>query len=157
MKTIQRRPILLLVPLFLLCVACNATKPEVDEVPRTLRGSWVLAELEGADVAAWKERGQKVPEILIGRDGEVSGFGGVNRFGATLDLDVLGVERFQLSTIASTMMAGEPDAMALEQTLLQALQDTRQYRLKENRLELQLEEEQGDEYVVVVLAVFLRR
>jgi len=134
--------------------ACNATDPAVDEVPRTLRGRWFLEALEGVDVAALRAVGTRLPEILIDNEGAVSGFGGVNRFGTSLDLDVLGLEGFVLSQITTTMMAGEPAAMDLESRFLQALQDARAYRLTGATLELQDEwskdeDERGE--VVLVL------
>ena len=135
--------------------ACNSVKPEVDEVPRTLRGRWFLVELEGVDLVALDEDGVRRPEILIDTEGAVSGFGGVNRFGSTLDLDVLGAELFSLSRITSTMMAGEPGAMDLESRFLQALQDTRSYTLsKDGRLELRDIPEDDDEpgELILVLA-----
>jgi heat shock protein HslJ len=116
--------------------ACNATKQSVDEVPRMLRGRWVLAELEGIDVKELEASGSRLPEILIDTEGQISGYGGVNRLGSTLDLDILGGGQFRLSPITTTMMAAEPDLMARELRFTQALQDARAYRLDGERLEL---------------------
>ena len=147
----------LLVALFL-APACNTTKAEVDEVPRDLRGRWFLAELEGVDLGALEAAGVRRPELLIDIEGAVSGFGGVNRFGSSLDLEVLGVQRFVLSRITSTMMAGEPEAMELESRFLQALQDARDYALEGERLELwDLPEEEDDDEQGVLLVALTRR
>ncbi len=134
--------------------SCNSTKQSVDEVPRLLRGRWVVAELEGLDLEALEKSGSKLPFILIDTEGQVSGYGGVNRIGSTLDLDVLGGGQFLLSPITTTMMAAEPDLMARELKFTQALQDARAFRFNGDRLELldkwaKDEDELGD--VVIVL------
>lgn len=116
--------------------SCNSTKQSVDEVPRLLRGRWVLAQLEGVDVKALEESGSRLPEILIDTEGQISGYGGVNRLGSTLDLDVLGGGQFRLSPITTTMMAAEPELMARELRFTQALQDARAFRLEGDRIEL---------------------
>jgi heat shock protein HslJ len=134
--------------------ACNSVKPEVDEVPRSLRGRWFLVELEDVDLADLDESGVRRPEILIDTEGAVSGFGGVNRLGATLDLDVLGAELFKLSRITTTMMAGEPEAMELESRFLQALQDTRSYTMSDDgRLELRDRPADDDEPGELILVM----
>jgi heat shock protein HslJ len=159
MHHLHARRALLTLPLLAalaLAPACNSVKPEVDEVPRDLRGRWFLVELEGVDLIDLDESGVRRPEILIDTEGAVSGFGGVNRFGASLDLDVLGVKRFSLSRITSTMMAGPPEAMEAESAFLQALQDTRTYTMadEDRRLELRDMPEDDDEpgELIVVLA-----
>jgi heat shock protein HslJ len=134
--------------------SCNSTKQSLDEVPRVLRGRWVVAELEGMDVEGLEKSGSKLPFILIDTEGQVSGYGGVNRLGSTLDLEVLGGGQFKLSPITTTMMAAEPDLMARELRFTQALQDARAYRLDGERLELldkwsEDEDELGD--IVIVL------
>jgi len=130
----------------LLPLACKTKEAALDEVPRQLRGRSVLVQLEDLEPADLVVGGARRPEILIDVEGAISGFGGVNRFGSSLDMDVIGVERFVLTPIASNMMAGEPAAMQLESRFLQALQDARRYRLEGDRLELSLEDE-----VLVVL------
>jgi len=134
--------------------SCNTAPKALDEVPRNLRGRWMLAELEGVDVQALEESGSRLPEILIDTEGQISGYGGVNRLGSTLDLDILGSGQFKLSPITTTMMAAEPDLMARELRFTQALQDTRAYRLDGERLELldkwsEDEDDQGE--VILVL------
>ena len=158
MHVLRTRRALLALPLLAavtLAASCNSTKPEVDEVPRGMRGRWFLVELEGVDLEESDEAGVRRPEILIDTEGAVSGFGGVNRFGATLDLDVLGAELFSLSRITTTMMAGESEAMELESRFLQALQDTRSYTMSaDGRLELRDRPEDDDEpgELILVLA-----
>jgi len=158
MHVLHARRALLALPLLAalaLAGSCNSTKPEVDEVPRTLRGRWFLVELDDVDLAQLDGDGVRRPELLIDTDGAVSGFGGVNRFGATLDLDVLGKKLFSLSRITSTMMAGEPEAMDLESSFLQALQDTRSYTMSaDGRLELRDRPGEDDEpgELILVLA-----
>jgi heat shock protein HslJ len=134
--------------------SCNSAKQSVDEVPRLLRGRWVVAELEGLDIEALEKSGSKLPFILIDTEGQVSGYGGVNRIGSTLDLDVLGGGQFRLTPITTTMMAAEPDLMARELKFTQALQDARAFRFNGDRLELldkwaKDEDELGD--IVIVL------
>jgi heat shock protein HslJ len=148
---------LLLLATLALVPACNAVDPVVDEVPRTLRGRWFLAELDELNFAAMDAAGIRRPEILIDTEGAVSGFGGVNRFGCSLDLDVLGVQHFSLSKIASTMKAGEPEAMELEQRFLQALQDSRVYHQEGERLELRDWPPEEDEDGPLILALTRRR
>ena len=131
-----------------LVAACNSQEPAVDFVPRELRGRWVLSELEGADLTDLDLNGVRRPEILIDAEGSLSGFGGVNRIGSSLDLDVLGLQTWVLSPVASTMMAGEPEAMKLESRFNQALQDARRYRL-DGKVLLILEDEAGERLMVL--------
>jgi heat shock protein HslJ len=161
MHVLPTRRALLALPLIatlVLGAACNSVKPEVDEVPRSLRGRWFLAELEDVDLVDLDESGVRRPEMLIDTEGAVSGFGGVNRFGATLDLDVLGAKLFSLSRITTTMMAGEPEAMELESRFLQALQDTRSYTMsRDGRLELRDRPEDDDEPGELILVMARER
>jgi len=156
-RTVLALIALLLLATLTLVPACNSVDPVVDEVPRTLRGRWFLAELDEVDVVALDAAGKRRPEILIDTEGAVSGFGGVNRFGCSLDLDVLGVQHFSLTKIVTTMKAGESEAMELEQRFLQALQDTRVYRLEGERLELRDWPPEEDEDGPLILALTRRR
>ena len=136
--------------------SCNSTKQSVDEVPRALRGRWMVAELEGMDVEALEQSGSSLPFILIDTEGQISGYGGVNRLGSTLDLEVLGGGQFKLTPITTTMMAAEPELMARELRFTQALQDARAYRLDGDRLEL-LDKWSKDEDELGEIVIVLRR
>lgn len=79
-----------------------------------LRGSWRIA---GVDVPA----GARMPTINLGADGSISGNAGVNRYRATVDAAQLASGRWQMTPISVTRMAGTAEAMALEQSFLEAL------------------------------------
>lgn len=93
---------------------------------------WKLVEVQGQPVAVTD--GAREPNIVLhGQDDRVAGSGGVNRLmgGYTLQGDSL-----TFSQMASTMMAGPPEAMAQEQAILAALQAVRAYRIAGDSLTL---------------------
>lgn len=86
---------------------------------------WKLIDVQGRPVTVTD--GAREPNIVLhGQDGRVAGSGGVNRLmgGYTVAGDSL-----TFSQIATTMMAGSPEAMGQEQAILAALQAVRGYRI----------------------------
>ena len=93
---------------------------------------WKLIEVDGQPVSV--SEGTREPNLVLqGQSGRFAGSGGVNRLmGAyTLDGDSLA-----FSNAASTMMAGPPEAMAQEQTILQALPRVRGFAIDGDQLAL---------------------
>jgi heat shock protein HslJ len=94
-------------------------------------------------VQSYRDADGSVKETLAGSqvyaffksDGNLEGSAGCNRYSATYQIDG---DKFQISPIASTMMAcpEPPGLMAQETAYLAALQGTAAYRLGENSLEL---------------------
>ncbi len=104
----------------LLAASCAAFMDAPVEDPLSeLVGTWSLAALGGEPV---NEAGDPDLQLTISPDGDVSGFSGVNRFTSRLDLDSLYAGRMEFAPIASTRMAGPPEAMELESRFLRALQ-----------------------------------
>ena len=66
-------------------------------------------------------------------DGTVSGCGGINRFGGRADIEG---DRIRVGPLASTRMAGAPEAMAAEDAFLRALDAARRWELVDGRLVL---------------------
>ena len=92
---------------------------------------WKLTDVEGQPVQVAEQ--MREPSIVLHTDGRFSGSGGVNRLmgGYTLDGASL-----TFGNAASTMMAGPPEAMAQEQTIIAALGRVRGFRLAGDRLTL---------------------
>lgn len=107
------------------------------EVPPTPDASltdtyWKLTEIDGRPVAVTE--GMREPNLVLqGQESRFAGSGGVNRLmgGYTLDGGAL-----SFSEAASTMMAGPPEAMAQEQTIIAALPRVRGYAIAGDRLTL---------------------
>lgn len=92
-------------------------------IQQNLLGEWTLDSLNAQPIAdrlnAEGMRG--APNMTIADTGQVSGFAGVNRYFSQLDLSKLARGDFSLGPAGSTMMAGSPDAMSLENDFLGAL------------------------------------
>ncbi len=93
---------------------------------------WKLTEVNGQPIVVTD--GTREPNLVLqGQDSRFAGSGGVNRLmgGYTLDGTSL-----TFSNAASTMMAGPPEAMAQEQTIVQALPGVRGYGIDGDQLTL---------------------
>ncbi len=97
----------------------------VTELPGT---SWVLTEMGGtADFA------NIVPTLSFGGDGTVSGFAGCNTFTGTYTIDG---QALSFGPLASTKMACEPPASAVEAEYLGALAGVGEWTLTDGGLDL---------------------
>ncbi len=105
--------------------ACASSTPQTATLADAI-GTWQL----DATIPA----GGRIPTMTIGKDGSVHGNGGVNRYAATLDTNGLRQGRWRMSAAQSTRMAGPQEAMALEQTLLDALQQADAAQIEDGRL-----------------------
>lgn len=82
--------------------------------PELLTGRvWEVVDIAGEPVEL-----ERLPSIEFGEDGRVAGSTGVNRLMGSYELDG---STLHLSQLATTMMAGEPEAMKTEARLVQAL------------------------------------
>lgn len=114
-----------------------AAVPAPEEAPPVPDASltdtyWKLVEVAGRPVTVTD--GAREPHIVLhGQDGRVAGSGGVNRLmgGYALQGDSL-----TFAQMATTMMAGPPEAMQQEQAILSALQAVRGYRISGDILTL---------------------
>ena len=93
---------------------------------------WKLTEVNGQPVVV--TAGIREPNLVLqGQDSRFVGSGGVNRLmgGYILDGGSL-----TFSNAASTLMAGPPEAMAQEQTIVQALPSVRGFTIAGDQLTL---------------------
>ena len=129
---------MLIVAVMLVSRGCSSgskvTSP--DEALKMLSGDWVLKQLGGKDVASMLGQNGRPPTMSFANDGRVSGFSGVNRYTSTIDVDRLAKNGFKLDGIASTRMAGPPEAMDLESKFTQALQEATGFKLDGSNLNL---------------------
>ena len=134
MSTATARPLALLplIAVALLALACRAT-PAGE--PAAV-GAWTLAELEGADLTPLAGGGRRMPTLEITGDGALHGFAGVNSFSASVDLDALRDGRFVATPVVATLMAGPPEAMAVEDRLLEVLEAAGHARVEDGELVL---------------------
>ncbi|GAA2472187.1 META domain-containing protein [Terrabacter carboxydivorans] len=89
--------------------------------------SWVVEELGGEAVAPPQ------PQLSFGDDGRVSGSTGVNRLMGRYEL---ADGTLVVLDVATTRMAGPPEAMEREQRLLAVLAEPRTLVIQGDRLEL---------------------
>lgn len=110
------------------------TAPAAPPIPdATLTDTyWKLVEVQGTPVAV-AEQMREPHLVLNGQDGRFAGSGGVNRL---MGGYTLAGEALTLSNAAMTMMAGPPEAMAQEQTIVAALPLVRGFRIAGNDLTL---------------------
>jgi heat shock protein HslJ len=118
---------------------CESAAPAIKAATsnaQSLFGDWALAQLGGKDVASLVPEGGKTPNLAIANDGRISGSTGVNNIMSSLDLGKLAKGDFSLTPVASTMMAGSPEAMSLESSFLKALGEVKNFNLDGNALNL---------------------
>lgn len=135
-------------PVDLMLTRVGADAPPVPDVSLT-ETYWKLTDVSGQPVAVTDA--MREPSIVLqSQDNRFHGSGGVNRLmgGYTRDGDSL-----TFSQVASTMMAGPPEAMAQEQTILAALGRVRGFTIAGDQLTLL--DESGTP-VVKAVAVALR-
>lgn len=110
---------------------------------------WKLLQVAGQPVAVTEQT--REPELVLnGQDGRFAGSGGVNRLmgGYTLDGSSL-----TFSQVASTMMAGSPEAMQQEQAIVAGLGRVRAFSIAGDRLSLL---DESGQPVLEAVAVALR-
>lgn len=93
---------------------------------------WLLASAEGAPVPDGLDD-PRPPYLRLEPGGRALGFSAVNSFSGTYETHD---SRLTLGPLAVTRRAGPPAAMAVESTMLQALQGTASYRIASGTLEL---------------------
>lgn len=109
----------------------TAAPPPVPDVSLT-DTYWKLLEVGGQPVAVADQ--MREPQLVLnGQDGRFAGSGGVNRLmgGYTLDGNSL-----TFAQVASTMMAGPPEAMQQEQAIVAALGNVRGFSIAGDQLTL---------------------
>jgi heat shock protein HslJ len=93
---------------------------------------WKLLEVSGQPVAVAEQ--MREPQLVLNsQDGRFAGSGGVNRLMGGYALDGASLT---FSQVASTMMAGPPEAMAQEQAIVAALGNVRGYAISGDQLTL---------------------
>lgn len=97
---------------------------------KSLAGDWTLSHLNGQSVTA-PEGGRGLPTLSFFEPGRVGGLAGVNRWNSAVDQDALAKGEFSLKGVMTTMMAGDPAAMKLEQDFVGALSKTRSFDQKQ--------------------------
>jgi len=112
----------------LLVSACHTPGAEPVAPPA---GTWRLVELAGSDVSALT----RAPELVIEADGKLSGFAGVNRFSGRAVPESLAQGELLAGPLAVTRMAGEPQAMEVEQRFLELLGTRLEWRRRGGELE----------------------
>lgn len=99
----------------------GGTAETISSMLGKIDGEWVLDKLGGKDVASMLGMGGQKPSLSFGNDGSISGFGGVNKLMGSFDPKDLLSGKIDLSKLASTKMAGPPEAMNLESAFTSAL------------------------------------
>jgi heat shock protein HslJ len=97
-----------------------------------LEGSWVLVALGGEPLP---ELEQPVTLEIRG-DGSVGGFSGVNRYNTTLHTSDLAEGHLAFGLVATTMMAGPPEAMEFERVFGERLAAVSTFSVEGERLRL---------------------
>jgi heat shock protein HslJ len=96
------------------------------EDPGVLVGDWRLVTIGGEPAP----EGLDVPTLMVQADGRVAGFAGVNRYMGSLG----GQEGKVFGPMPTTMMAGPPEAMALEARFNKAMSEATDFRVEGDRL-----------------------
>jgi len=114
------------------CFLAGACRALGDRYPARPEGTWRLVELPGIDVAQLS----RAPELVIGADGTLSGFAGVNRFSGRTDAEALAEGRIAAGPMTATRMAGPPEAMSVEARFLALFDAVLEWRRIGQALEL---------------------
>ncbi|HQR50749.1 MAG TPA: META domain-containing protein [Methylophilaceae bacterium] len=119
---------------FVLLTACAARQPSASAEPsRPLAGvEWKLVQVGDAP-ASGSSPDERAPFVQFDEQGQANGYSAVNNFSGTYVSDGSGLK---FGPMIMTRRAGPPAAMALESSLVNALGNTRGYRIAGNTLEL---------------------
>ena len=111
-------------------VATNAAPPTPDA--SLANTYWKIFEVSGQPIAVAQQ--MREPQLVLnGQDGRFAGSGGVNRLMGSYVVDGTGLT---FSQVASTMMAGAPEAMRQEQSVVAALGAVRGFSIAGDQLTL---------------------
>ena len=111
-------------------VATNAAPPTPDA--SLANTYWKIFEVSGQPIAVAQQ--MREPQLVLnGQDGRFAGSGGVNRLMGSYIVDGKGLT---FSQVASTMMAGAPEAMRQEQAIVAALGAVRGFSITGDQLTL---------------------
>ena len=97
----------------------------------------MLTQIAGDDGARLPDDEGARPTLAVDSDGRVSGFSGVNRYTSALSPDDLDQGLFSLGPVATTRMAGPPEAMNLESRFLETLDKVSAYSVQGDVLVLE--------------------
>ena len=111
--------------LALALTACASNAPRPASLAEA-QGTWQL----DAAIPA----GGRIPTMTLGKDGSLHGNGGVNQYSASFDAAALPQGKWRMSPARSTRMAGPQEAMALEQSMLDAMQQADGAQIEGERL-----------------------
>lgn len=124
---------LLLLTTVALCASVHPLCGAENAAPSTPEGvEWILREMHGKPVAPSGERGLPTLSLDAAKK-QASGFSGVNRFFGGYKRDG---DKVKLGPLAGTMMAGPPEAMAIEAAFHKALESVTHWRLNKSALDL---------------------
>jgi heat shock protein HslJ len=118
----------------LVLAGCRSAIPKPD-VDALLGVDWLLSSMRSGEESTAVAPGAQPPTLRFDSGSEgvaVAGFSGVNRFTGTCTLLEEGGLRF--SPLATTRMAGPPEAMELERSFLAQLQAARSFAVAGARL-----------------------
>ena len=104
---------------------------EADDSAALQGNTWLATEIAGREQVLAAEQGQAT---AVFTDADVSGSGSINRYSAGCETG--SGNTIQISAIASTEMAGPPEAMAQEAAYLAALEKAATYAVTSDSLEL---------------------
>jgi len=99
-----------------------------EQIHAALTGEWKLEAIGGTPVAPWAF---PTPTLEMREAGRIGGRSSVNHWSATIDEAALGQGDVRMGPVISTLMAGSPEAMAVEHAYLQALGAARKIDLDE--------------------------
>jgi len=107
------------------------TPPPMPDVSLT-NTYWKIVEVGGQPVVVTQQL-REPQRVLNGQDGRFAGSGGVNRLMGGYTVDGKGLT---FSPVASTLMAGAPEAMQQEQAIVAALGAVREFSIAGDQLTL---------------------
>jgi len=119
-------------PIELVMDSVTTTSPAPTPDASLTNTYWKILDVDGQPVAVVQQ--MREPQLVLnGQSGRFAGSGGVNRLmgGYTLD-----GEGLTFSQVASTMMAGPPEAMQQEQAIVAALGAVREFSITGDQLTL---------------------
>lgn len=100
---------------------CKALDGAAPTNAAEIAGDWRLTDINGEQVRMLLPVEDRVPTITISKEGQLSGFTGVNRLNGQIDNAALMDGRFVLGPVATTKMAGTGEHMAVEALFLELL------------------------------------
>lgn len=106
---------------------CKLVDPPLKSDPSSIdaiSGQWQIERVNGVLVSLVIPSGGRAATLTLEIEGSFTAFAGINRLNGTVNTNALGDGIWEAGPVVTTKMAGPPELMELEQSVLSALAES---------------------------------